>query len=169
MTTPRIYVADLAAYNAGHLHGIWIDATLDMDKIQEQIDKLLASSPVADCEEVAIHDYEGFGNYPLSEYESIPAVQQIACFIEAHDELGIGLLSNFGDLGEAEKALEEDYAGHYENVADFAEELTKETTEIPENLTFYIDYERIGQDLEYSGDIYTIQVSNREVHVFWNR
>jgi hypothetical protein len=25
--TPSIYVADLAAYNAGILHGIWIDAT----------------------------------------------------------------------------------------------------------------------------------------------
>jgi hypothetical protein len=24
----RIYVADLAAYNAGHLHGVWIDACM---------------------------------------------------------------------------------------------------------------------------------------------
>ena len=25
--TPKIYVADLAAYNAGKLRGVWIDAT----------------------------------------------------------------------------------------------------------------------------------------------
>ena len=29
--TPRIYVADLAAYNAGRLHGVWIDATQDVE------------------------------------------------------------------------------------------------------------------------------------------
>ncbi len=33
----RIYVADLAAYNSGHLHGVWIDATLDTDYIQDQV------------------------------------------------------------------------------------------------------------------------------------
>ena len=27
----RIYVADLAAYNNGKLHGVWIDATSDLD------------------------------------------------------------------------------------------------------------------------------------------
>ena len=29
----RIYVADLAAYNAGHLHGVWADATQELDDI----------------------------------------------------------------------------------------------------------------------------------------
>jgi hypothetical protein len=29
----RIYVADLAAYNNGKLHGVWINATDDMDAI----------------------------------------------------------------------------------------------------------------------------------------
>ena len=30
----RIYVADLAAYNAGYLHGVWIDASQDLEDIQ---------------------------------------------------------------------------------------------------------------------------------------
>jgi len=37
-----IYVADLAAYNNGILHGVWIDATQDIDDIQEQINDMLA-------------------------------------------------------------------------------------------------------------------------------
>ena len=41
-----IYVADQAAYNAGHLHGVWIDATLELDDIQGQVDAMLAASPV---------------------------------------------------------------------------------------------------------------------------
>ena len=31
----RIYVADLATYNAGHLHGVWIDACDDIGDIWE--------------------------------------------------------------------------------------------------------------------------------------
>ncbi len=40
-----IYVADLAAYNNGIMHGVWIDATQDIDNIHEQINDMLASSP----------------------------------------------------------------------------------------------------------------------------
>jgi antirestriction protein len=41
----KIYVADLAAYNNGKLHGIWINACDDVEDIQEQINKMLAESP----------------------------------------------------------------------------------------------------------------------------
>ena len=37
MTEPKIYVADLAAYNNGKLHGVWIDATLDLEDIQAEL------------------------------------------------------------------------------------------------------------------------------------
>lgn len=47
----RIYVADLAAYNAGHLHGIWIDATLELDEIQARVSAMLEASPVKGAEE----------------------------------------------------------------------------------------------------------------------
>lgn len=62
----RIYVADLAAYNAGYLHGVWIDACDDVSDIREQIKAMLAASPVEDSEEHAIHDDEGFGGYALA-------------------------------------------------------------------------------------------------------
>jgi len=41
----RIYVADLAAYNNGKLHGVWINACDDLEDIQEQVNKMLAKSP----------------------------------------------------------------------------------------------------------------------------
>ena len=58
---PRIYVACLAAYNNGYLHGAWVDATQDAWAIWGVVQKMLAASPVADAEEWAIHDHEGFG------------------------------------------------------------------------------------------------------------
>ena len=64
---PKIYVADLAAYNSGFLHGCWIDANQDLDDIQEQIQNMLRKSPEENAEEYAIHDYEGFGKISISD------------------------------------------------------------------------------------------------------
>ena len=56
----RIYVACLAAYNNGHLHGEWIEVT-DEASIWEAVQAMLFTSPIEeDTEEWAIHDYEGF-------------------------------------------------------------------------------------------------------------
>ena len=93
---------------------------------------------------------------------------EIACLIEEHGEIAAELLSHFSTIDEAKKAMEENYAGCHESVADFAEELTTDTTEIPESLAFYIDYEKMGRDLELGGDIFTIETGYREVHIFWN-
>jgi len=42
--TPRIYVASLADYVAGRLHGRWIDADRPIETIREQIAQMLAES-----------------------------------------------------------------------------------------------------------------------------
>lgn len=164
----RIYVACLAAYNNGKLHGVWIDATQELDDIQDQINIMLEASPEEDAEEWGIHDYEGYGSYRLSENEGIQSAHDIACFIEEHGDVAAELLNYFSGIEEAKKALEESYAGCHESVADFAEELTTDTTEISENLAFYIDYEKMGRDMELSGDIFTIETGYQEVHIFWS-
>ena len=164
----RIYVADLAAYNNGKLHGVWINATDELDEIQEQINLMLGSSPEGFAEEYAIHDYDGFNGYSVSEYEGMESVHDVACFIEEYPEIGGKLLDYFSDIEEARKAAEENYSGCYKSLADYAEELTEDTSQIPENLAYYIDYERMGRDMEISGDVYTIETSFDEVHVFWS-
>ncbi|MDR0779720.1 MAG: antirestriction protein ArdA, partial [Pseudomonadales bacterium] len=58
---PRIYVACLAAYNNGILHGAWLDAAQEPEALQNEVRDMLAASPIAGAEEWAIHDYEGFG------------------------------------------------------------------------------------------------------------
>ncbi|MEM1279004.1 MAG: antirestriction protein ArdA [Cyanobacteria bacterium P01_H01_bin.152] len=167
--TPKIYVADLAAYNNGLLHGEWIDATQDIDDIWQAIKSMLKNSPIADAEEHAIHDYEGFSGYSVSEYDSIETVHAIARFIDEHGELGGLLLEHWsGDLEQAEKSIEENYCGQYETLADYAQQLTEETTEIPASLQFYINYQAMARDIEWSSDVFTLQTAHNEVHVFWN-
>ena len=165
----RIYVADLAAYNNGKLHGVWIDALEDLDDIQDQINEMLKNSPEQDAEEYALHDYEGFSGYGLGEYAGIETAHEIACFIDDYPTIGGELLNYFGgSLDDAKKAAEENYSGCYKSLADYAEELTEETTQIQENLSFYIDYERMGRDMELSGDVFTIETAFDEVHIFWS-
>jgi len=166
----RIYVADLAAYNNGYLHGVWIDITQELDDIWEHINKMLKATPIDEVsEEYAIHDYEGFNGYSLGEYEGIETAQKIACFIEEHEEIGGELLNHFnGDIEDATKAIEDNYCGCHKSVADYAQELTEETSEIPKHLEFYIDYEKMGNVMEMNGEIYTIDISYDEVHIFWN-
>lgn len=73
----RIYVACLAAYNSGNLHGVWIDATADIDDIQDQINSMLESSPVEDAEEYAIHGatrsrIQRVGTFPHPTFWMVP-------------------------------------------------------------------------------------------------
>lgn len=164
----KIYVADLAAYNNAILHGVWIDATQELADIQKQISDMLKASPIDNAEEYAIHDYEGFGSYRLSEYENLEDVQQIAVFIEEHNDLGMELLAYFDTIEEAETALEDKYHGCFSSLADYAEQFTTETSEVPSHLQYYIDYERMGRDWEMSGDIFTIETAHDEVHIFWS-
>jgi len=62
----------------------------------------------------------------------------------------------------------QNYCGCYASLADYAEELTEETTQIPEHLALYIDYEKMGRDMELGGDVFTIETGYQEVHIFWN-
>lgn len=163
----RIYVADLAAYNNGILHGIWIDACKDLETIKKQINEMLENSPEEDAEEYAIHDHEGFEGYSVSEWSSIEELHEIACFIEEHPGIGGALLSQFCDnLEEARQAIEDNYYGCFESLADYAEEMTTSMSEVPEHLSHYIDYERMGRDMELSGDIFTVETAYNEFHVF---
>ena len=163
----RIYVACLAAYNNGQLHGAWIDATQEPDAIMAEVQAMLKASPQPNAEEWALHDYEGFYSIQLSEWEGIEQVHDYAVFVQEHGELGAEVLNHFNDLDEARTVLEDNYAGCYASLADYAEELTDETTQIPENLAYYIDYECMARDMEMSGDIFAIETAHDEVHVFW--
>lgn len=163
----RIYVACLAAYNNGILHGRWIDATQGEEHIWHRIREMLKASPIQGAEEYAIQDYEGFEGVTLGEYSSVSQVADIADFIDEHGTLAAKLTLYFGDVDEARKAMEDRYHGVYESVADFAQQITEETTQIPANLQYYIDWERMGRDL--FSDILAINTAYNEVHIFWHQ
>ena len=159
-----IYVADLAAYNAGYLHGAWIDATKDLEAIHAEVRAIFKNSPVEHDFETAIHDYEGFGNYRLGEYVGIEEAHEVALFIEEHGDVAIAALEYVNDLEEARSMVEDNYHGCYESEAEYAEQLYNDCYDIPEHLASYIDYERVARDLFCDG--YFAVNGEDGIHVF---
>jgi antirestriction protein len=153
-TTPRIYVACLASYNSGILHGEWIDAAQDAETLHEEVKEILSSSPIPNAEEFAIHDHECFFGVELDEYTPLSQVSEVARFIEEYGELGAEIIKHCSyELDTAKRTMKESYLGVYKSVAEYAQSITEETTEIPESLASYIDYESMANDMELSGDI----------------
>ncbi|WP_273241477.1 antirestriction protein ArdA [Hyphomonas atlantica corrig.] len=83
--TPRIYVACLAAYNNGRLHGAWIDAT-EPDEMMQGVRAMLAASPEPGAEEWSIHGATR-KSHLLSE-AGMPLVEPSRPFLAGACELG---------------------------------------------------------------------------------
>jgi len=171
---PRIYVADLAAYNNGKLHGVWIDAAQDAEAIQAEIGEMLKKSSEPFAEEWAIHDYENFGGLKLGEYESIESVARAAQLIEEHGPVFAALVDHVGGLGqldEAERAMKENYQGAFKSLEDWAYEFAHETgfsDDACGGYASYVDWEKVAHDAELGGDIFTVENDAGELHIFWN-
>lgn len=168
---PRIYVACLASYNAGHLYGKWIDATQNVDVIKSDIQSMLEYSKVYGAEEWAIHDYDDFyeaGSY-LGEYPDLEDIVTIAELLKEHGKIVAKLVEHFsGDVEDVKRSLEENYAGCYESLADYAEEFCQSCYEIPKWCQYYINWKSMAEDWEMNGDIFSLETSFEEVHVFYN-
>lgn len=166
---PRIYVACLAAYNDGYLHGEWINANQDVDALYKETKQMLAKSPIPHAEEFAIHDYEGFDDLRIEEYTGLETISELAGFIAEHDELGAAVLSYANcNIDEASRLLDERYHGEHDSEEDFAYYWTHEVDgrKIPEHLQYYIDYKAMARDY-FINDFFSIDI-NYKVHVFSN-
>ncbi len=155
---PIIYVACLAAYNAGHLHGQWLNAARDADDIYADIREMLAKSPEPNAEEWAIHDYEDFGDIRIAEYKGIPEVSRLALCIAEHGAPFAGY-ANYVDTDYATpESFLDAYCGQYVSEREYAEELFDELYlhEIPEHARGYLDYDAFARDL-FCGDYFSVE------------
>jgi antirestriction protein len=151
----QIYIASLSDYNAGILHGKWINVEgFSTDEIQEEINQILQTSPYTKqygevAEEWAIHDFE-LGGIRISEYESLDTIVSIVEALSEHGEAFAIYYNNVDDLESAKTNFEDAYAGEYDSFLDYATETFDElyVHSIPESLRTYIDYAAFARDLE---------------------
>jgi len=191
----RIYVACLAAYNAGILHGAWIEDihTKTPEEVQEEITRrVLVTSPepnvvipcpecdgedcdscqggqVSASEEWTIHAYELEG-IKIDEFADLEEVCTLAALVKEHGE---AFLHWYNDLccgllpDEYENAFQETYCGCYKSEEDWAYEYFNMYHEIPSHLQNYIDYGAYARELKV--DHYTVDAGDKEYYVYCPR
>jgi antirestriction protein len=185
---PEIWVGCMASYNAGYLHGTWIDASEGVAKVWKTIRLMLESSPVAKetgaaCEEWMISDYEGFGSYKVSEHEPIDTLCAIAEAIEKAEEIEEGLGEAVSELLSEEKCtlenlddyIEDHYQGVHESKLHFIENFLDEIgyfCEIKDKrqrelIEYYFDYGAFVRDMELNCEIFFVETDWDKFHVFW--
>lgn len=62
--------------------------------------------------------------------------------------------------------FEEHYLGCYDSLSVCVKELMTVSSDIPEWMTKYIDWDKIGQDWKSNGDLVAIETSNEMFHLF---
>lgn len=170
----RIYVASLADYNAGRLHGAWIDANQEPEELHDAVQSMLAKSREPGAEEWAIHDFDGFGAYRLGEYERLEDVAALAAGIAEHGPAFAAWASQEATLDPERLARFEDaYLGHFDSVEAYAEDWLDESganellDKLPTWLRSYVSLDVAGfaRDLELGGDITSVE-DETGVHIF---
>lgn len=124
MDDMRIYVACLASYNNGVLHGEWLELTSDEDELWEGIKRVLRTSPYPNVR-VDCPDCEGSGWEYKGEHGSktcdtckgtgdVPSAEEWA----VHDYDGVP--SDFGEYPSVQKLCQ--YAGLFEELDAYEDE-----------------------------------------------
>lgn len=91
--------------------------------------------------------------------EWLNAWQEVQDLVHTHDDAFALFVESFGmDLDTADdvwttvQAFNASYIG-YMSAEEYAQDLTEGTTDIPNYLAYYIDYEKMGRDMILGGDM----------------
>ena len=151
------YIACLASYNNGRLHGAWVDLeeASTVEEVQECIDWVIATSPTPGAEEYAVHDWSGV---PRSiSGQEWPNWEEALCLLDAIDGHGEAFQlwhENATGYNLDPSDFERDYVGQYDSGEDFARDYYEErhcaALEQLEEVTFAIDWEAVWERGEIS-------------------
>jgi len=141
-------------YSTEHT-GFYFDSIGKFDSGMEQLN-------TKGCEEVEIQFIDGQDHEPsLFKAANIHQGNISLWFDELEDlttddATRLCFLLDFLNLDDALARFDE-VCLHYGSAEDYAQELIEETTQIPENLQYYIDYEAIARDMKINGEIIEIE------------
>jgi len=155
MTSIKIYVACLASYNAGRLHGTWIDLEgLDGEDTHKAIqDQVIKTSPQWDAEEWAIHDFES--PVSLGEGEDLAALCKLSEAIDEHGEafavyVNVRHLETPKNISEVVDEFKDRYRGEWASFQEYVEDTLwgEIESQIPAGLFRHFDWESYARELE---------------------
>ena len=120
--TPKIYVADLEAYNNGRLSGVWLDLAdyNDADELMEAIQDFLNTTG---GEEYAIHDAEYIPSSMYSEYMGQRDFEELYEMIDLAKDNNLPLSVVQEVVSQYDASAVEEFQGRYDSAEDFAQQL----------------------------------------------
>jgi antirestriction protein len=123
--TPKIYVADLEAYNNGRLSGVWLDLAdyNDADELMEAIQDFLNTTG---GEEYAIHDAEYIPSSMYSEYMGQRDFEELYEMIDLAKDNNLPLSVVQEVVSQYDASAVEEFQGKYDSEEDFAEQMADE-------------------------------------------
>ena len=134
--TPRIYVADLAAYNEGKLIGSWLDLTdySSGDDVMDAIKELLeewSEEQGVNREEYAIDDTENIPEGLLDRYSGLEEFDNLMKGIELADDNDIPLeviveYMNYVGINSLSDIRDLPFNGRFDSEKDFAYDLVEQ-------------------------------------------
>ncbi|MCQ2740416.1 MAG: antirestriction protein ArdA [bacterium] len=160
----NVWIGNLAMYNAGILHGEWVDMTSDFETIKE-VSNLISNGGQ---DEIFIADYESDFNIKVDEYDSLEEIRER---IEMYTDLVDAYADYAADILDAVTT----HTSHVEEQRDIicgerfriytdcstmsavAEQILEETGELdslPDFARRYFDFEAYGRDLDIEGYFY---------------
>lgn len=164
----KIYVANLGAYNRGHLVGKWIELPQSVDMLKALLEDILHGEEATKTqdvydndEEVAIHDSETDMPIEISEYDGIYSLNRL---VESFDDLStqdqvfVTAIMEHGFHTELQEAIDhkDDFVfdptikTKYDLGYDHVHENFDRNT--VKELEGYIKYEELGRDIEIGAD-----------------
>lgn len=173
---PKVWIASLSDYNAGHLHGAWVNADQESDDIWTGINEVLRSSPTPGAEEWAVFDHEGFGPMRLSEHESVDRLSRLGLGVAEHGEAFAAFAGFLGsDEDELLSSFEETYLGQWESSEAYAQDYLDSCgidqlldEHVPDSLRPYVqvDVEMLARDMEFEGALLQMPDGQGGVYLF---
>jgi len=116
---------------------------------------------VPSAEEYAIHDYEGFAPFDVSEHSSIEEVVRMAEIVTGlandDDKHAVSFLAGLYDDLETIQDKIEDVEIFHGSRADYAQEITESCYDVPDYLIYYVNYDAMGRDMEINGEIIEVE------------
>lgn len=157
MSNTKVFITNLAKYNAGELVGEWFTLSDGHDELKKVLKRVLGND-----EEYFITDYES--DFAIAEYDNLKELVDFAIIYDKlpeyqktvalymHEYEGVSK-SELIEKIVTDTLLDDHIVYEASNERELGEIIADECMSIPENLEQYIDYEKIGRDQVLNGAV----------------
>lgn len=175
ITGPSVWVACLAAYNSGILHGAWVNVPSSAEAMQEEIEAIIKGSPCPDAEEWAFHDYSDFAPFGIHEFEDINTLVMKANILndlsgDEIDAFGYWDYQEYSNEDEHDilERFRDEFVGVHKSGSDYAWDYFHEfySDQIQGPFEWFLDWDRAWEYMVNAWGYYSAQVGFEKCYVF---